>query len=84
MAAKKFMNVHEALEYLEILDVSSEDDLFDDEDFISMGGLVILPPNNKGDRDIDGNSGDENEILPNNLNRSQLLVGATVDLSTSR
>ena len=28
------MNVHEALEYFECLDVSSEDDLSDDEDFI--------------------------------------------------
>ena len=45
MAAKKLMNVHQALEYLENLDVSSEDDLSDNEDFISRGGLVILPPN---------------------------------------
>ena len=29
------MNVHEALEYLENSDVSSEDDLSHDEDFIS-------------------------------------------------
>ena len=32
MAAKKLMNVHEALEYLENLDVFSENDLSDDED----------------------------------------------------
>ena len=35
------MNVHEALEYLENLDQSSEDDLSDDEGFISRGRLVI-------------------------------------------
>ena len=45
MAAKKLMNVHQALEYLENLDVSSVDDLSDNEDFISRGRLVILPPN---------------------------------------
>ena len=82
MAAKKLMNVHEALEYLENLDVSSEDDLSDDEDFISRGRLVILPPNDEGDRDTDEDSGDENELLQNNLKRNQLLTVATVDLST--
>ena len=64
------MNVHEPLEQLENVDVSSEDDLPDDEDFISMGRLVTLLPNNKGDRDTEEDSGDENELLPNNLNRS--------------
>ena len=83
MAAKKLMNVHEALEYLENLDVSSEDDLSDDEDFISREKLVILPPNDEGDRDTDEDSGNENELLPNKLNRRLLLAGATVDLSTS-
>ena len=64
------MNVHEPLEQLENVDVSSEDDLSDDEDFISMGRLVTLLSNNKGDRDTEEDSGDENELLPNNLNRS--------------
>ena len=80
MAAKKLMNVHEALEYLENLDVFSEDDLSDNEDSISRRRLIILPRNDEGDRE---DSWDENELLPNNLNRSQLLAGATVDLSTS-
>ena len=53
MVAKKLMNVHEALEYLKNLDVSSDDDLSDNEDFISRGRLVILPLNNEGDRDTD-------------------------------
>ena len=83
MATKKLMNVHEALEYLENLDVSTEDDLSDDEDSISRRRLVVFPPNDKSDRDTDENSGDENELLPNNLNRSQFLAGATVDHSTS-
>ena len=46
-------NAHEALEYLESLHASSEDDLSDDEDFISSGRLVILPPNNEGNEDSD-------------------------------
>ena len=60
------MNVHEALEYTENLVVSSIDDLSDDEDFISRGRLIILPPNDGGHRDTD-----EYELHPNNL-RSQL------------
>ena len=73
------MNVHKALEYLENLDASSEDDLSDDEDFISRGRLVILSPNNDGDRDTDEVSGE----VWNNLNRVQVFAGATIDLSTS-
>ena len=75
------MNLHEALEQLENLDISPEDDLSDDEDFISRGRSVILSPNQEGDRDTDEDSGDEDKLLPNNLNRSQFLAGATVDLS---
>ena len=59
------MNVHEALEYLENLEVSLED-AYEDEDFMSRGRLVILPPNDQGDRDTDEDSGDENELLPKN------------------
>ena len=44
------------------LDVFSEDDLSEDEDFISRGKLVILPPNGESDRDTDEGSGDENEL----------------------
>ena len=62
------MNVHEPLEYLENVDVYSEDDLSDDEHFISRGRLVTLLRTNKGDRDTDEDSGDENQLLPNNLN----------------
>ena len=58
MTDKKFLNVHEAPEYFENLYVSSEDDLSDDEDFISRGRLVILPPNGEGYRDNDEDSED--------------------------
>ena len=80
MAAKLLMNVQEAAEYIENLDVSSEDDLSDDEDFISRGRLVILPSNDENDRDVNKGSG---ELLPDIWNSSQLLAGATVDLSKS-
>ena len=50
---------------------------------MSRGRLVILPLNGEGDRDTNEDSGDENELLPTNLNRIQLSAGATVDLSTS-
>ena len=44
----------------------------------------FLPSNDEGDRDTDEDSGDENELLPNNLNRNhQLSAGATVDLNIS-
>ena len=59
------MNVHEALEYLENLEVSLED-AYEDADFIWRGRLVILPPNDQGDRDTDEDSGDESELLPKN------------------
>ena len=83
MTDKKFLNVHEAPEYFENLYVSSEDDLSDDEDFISRGRLVILPPNDEGNNYTNENSGDENELLLNNLNRRPLLADVTVDLITS-
>ena len=72
MGAKKLTNVQEALEYLENLDESSEDVLSYDEDFICSGRLVILPPNDEGERDTDEDSRDENELLLNNLNISQV------------
>ena len=48
-----------------------------------MGILVILSPNSDGERDTNPDWGDENELLLNNLNRSQRLAGATDDLSKS-
>ena len=46
------------------------------------GRLIILPPNNKGHRDINEDSGDGDELLPKKFNKGQLLASATVDLST--
>ena len=52
-AAKKLVNVYESLEYLENLHVSSEDDLSNNADFTSSARLLILLPNDEGDRDND-------------------------------
>ena len=62
MGTKKLINVHEPLEYLENLDMFSEDDLSENEDFISRVKLLILTLNNDGDRDTDGDSEDNNEL----------------------
>ena len=83
MTAKKLMNVHEALEYLENLDLSSEDDLPDmrissqreDWLFYLQKTRVIDTPMKIWDMKMN--------LKQNNLNRSQLLTGAAVDLSTS-
>ena len=56
------------------------DDLSDNEYFVSRVRLVIITRNNAV---IDEDSEDENELVPKNLSRSQLLAGATADLSTS-
>ena len=77
------MNVHEALEYLENLDLSSEDDLPDmrissqreDQLFYLQKTRVIDTPMKIWDMKMN--------LKQNNLNRSQLLTGAAVDLSTS-
>ena len=62
MATKKLINVYEPHEYLENLDMFSEDDLSDNEDFISRVKLLILTLNNDGDRDTDEDSEDKNEL----------------------
>ena len=77
------MNVHEALEYLENLDLSSEDDLPDmrissqreDWLFYLQKTRMIDTPMKIWDMKMN--------LKQNNLNRSQLLTGAAVDLSTS-
>ena len=62
MGTKKLINVHEPLEYLENLDIFSEDDLSENEDFISRVKLLILTLNNDSDRDTDEDSEDKNEL----------------------
>ena len=63
--------------------VSSEVDFSDVEYYMSRGTLVILPLNTEGDRDTDEDSGDENELHLKNLSKSNLLAGASFDLSIS-
>ena len=79
------MNVHEALEHWKNLDVSSEDGwLIWQWGFIRLEGKIgYYNSKRRGDRDTDEDSEDENELVPKNLSRSQLLAGATADLSTS-
>ena len=57
MAAKKLMNVHEALDYL-------------GSRFHLKGKIGCFTSKNEGDKDTDEDSGDENELVLNNLNRS--------------
>lgn len=85
MAGNKLMNVDDALLYLENLDVSSSDDedLGGDDEYISRGELMIVPPENHGDGETDEDSGDENEMNANKLNRNQLLANANVTLNTT-
>lgn len=62
MATKRKINLNWALEYLENLDVSSENSGGDDdgEDFISKGKLVIVQPTTVRDKDTDEDSEAEN------------------------
>ena len=73
----------ERLQTRDVITNRCRTDLSDDEDFISRGILLILPPNGEGDRHTDEDSRDENQVLPNNLNRSQLLADVTIDFSTT-
>ena len=80
MAAKRVLNAHEALKYLEVS--SSDESDFQDE-FVSEGRLAIVPPSNVEGRETDEDSGEENGIDPNHLNKNQLLSNAQVGLNTS-
>ena len=73
MAAKRTMNVHNALENLESLEVSSDDQTDDKVDFVSRGNLFILPPTQVDGRDTDEDSGDENELLPQIISMLRLI-----------
>lgn len=83
MTAKRNMNVYETLDYLENLEVSTDDESDGQEEYVSSGNVVIIPSSNVDGRDTDEDYGDENELVPNNLNRNQLLANAQVDLNTS-
>lgn len=62
MATKRKINLNWALEYLENLDISSENSGGDGdgEDFISKGKLVIVQPTIVRDKDTDEDSEAEN------------------------
>ena len=60
MAAKRTLNVHKALEYLEDLEVSSSDESDFEDEFVSEGRLVIAPSSNVKGRETDEDSGEEN------------------------
>ena len=68
MDVKGTLNVHEALKYLEDLEVSSSDELDFSDKFVSEGRLVIVPHSNVEGRETDEDSGEENGIDPNHLN----------------
>ena len=83
MAARRTLNVHKALEYLEDLEVSSSDGSDFKDGFVSGGRLGILPPCKVAGRKNDENSGEENETDPNHLRKYQLLSNAHVEFNTS-
>ena len=83
MAAKRTLNVHEELEYLEHLEVTSSDESDFKDEYLSEGRLVIVPPSQVEGRETEKDSGEENGIDRNHLNKNQLLSNAHVKLNTS-
>ena len=75
MAARTF-NVHEALEYLKDLEVSSSDDSNFEDVFTTESRLVIGPPSNVTGRESDKYSEEENGKNQNHLNKTQLSSNA--------
>ena len=83
MAAKRVLNALEPLKYLEDLKVSSSDESDFQDEFVSQGRLALVPTSNVEGRETDEDSGEENGIDPNHLNKHQLLSNAQVELNTS-
>ena len=83
MAAKITLNVHDVLEYLEDLEVSSSDESDFEDQIVSEGRLVIVPPFNVEGLETDKDSGEENRIDPNHLNKNQLFSNTHIELNTS-
>ena len=75
---KRTLNIHDALEYLGNLKESSSDESEFEDEFVSEGRLVIVPPSNVERRETDDDSGEENGIDLNYLNKNQLLSNAHV------
>ena len=80
------MNVHQALEYLDNLEVSSDGYSSDEssgDDFISTDKLALVPPKDN-DRETDEDSANEDDPNPSCLNKYQLLAETEVNLNTSK
>ena len=80
------INVHQALEALDNLEVSSDGCSSDEssgDDFVSTAKLVLVPPKDN-DRETDGDSANEDDPNPCCLNKYQLLAEAEVNLNTSK
>ena len=72
------MNVDQALEYLDNLEVSSDGYSSDEssgDDFVSTAKLVSVPPKDNG-RETDEDSANEDDPSPSCLNKYQLLAEA--------
>ena len=58
------------LEYQEDLEISSSDDIDLEDEFVSGGRLVIVPPSNVEVRETHEDSWEENGIDQNHLNKN--------------
>ena len=65
------------------MEVSPSDESDFEDEFVSEGRLVIVPPSNLEGRETDEDSGEEIEVHPNHLNKNQLLLIANVELNNS-
>ena len=80
------MDVHQALEYLDNLEVSSDGYSSDEssgDDFVSTATLVLVPPKDNH-RETDEDSANEDDPKPSCLNKDQLLAETEVNLNTSK
>ena len=80
------INVHQALEYLDNLEVSSDGYSRDEssgDDFFSTAKPVLVPPNDN-DRETGEDSANEDDPNPSCLNKYQLLAEAEVNLNKSK
>ena len=75
------MNVDQALEYLDNLEVSSDGYSSDESsggDFVSTAKLVLVPPKDNG-RETDEDSANKDDPSPSCLNKYQLLAEVEVN-----
>ena len=80
------INVHQALEYLNNLEVSSDGYSSDEssgDDFVSTAKLVLVSPKDN-DRETDQGPANQDDNNPSCLNKYQLLAEAEVNLNISK